>query len=106
MKLAGPVALVYSLFTIYLQTVAAALVNRTIDDQFGDSVTGVVPVYSPVKGAWNDQTCGGCAIKADVSRAFMQTYSAATYNPSLISMGINIHFSGSSFVTVCLSFEF
>ena len=100
MKLAGPVALVYSLITIYLRPVAAALVNRTIDDQFGDSVTGLLPVYSPAKGVWDNQTCIGCAIKADVTRAFMGTYSAATYNPGLTSMGISMQFSGWSFSTI------
>jgi len=100
MKLAGPVALVYSLITIYLQPVAAALFNRTIDDHFGDSVSGVVPVYYPVQGAWNDQTCAGCAIKPETSLAFMRTYSAATFNPRLISIGITMQFSGWSFFTI------
>ena len=100
MKLAGPVALVYSLITIYLRPVAAGVVNRTIDDQFGDSVTGILPVYSPAKGVWDNQTCVGCAIKADVTRAFMGTYSAATYNPGLTSMGITMQFSGWSLFTI------
>ncbi|KAH9886727.1 hypothetical protein C8Q73DRAFT_795209 [Cubamyces lactineus] len=38
-------------------------VNRTIDDQRGDNVTGVVPLYLP-DGAWNiGQMCNICSIR-------------------------------------------
>ncbi|KAI0659553.1 hypothetical protein C8Q70DRAFT_1053906 [Cubamyces menziesii] len=39
--------------------------NRTIDDQYGDSVTGALPLFFPTTGVWNiGQTCTGCAIHA------------------------------------------
>ncbi|KAG6836882.1 hypothetical protein H0H93_001942, partial [Arthromyces matolae] len=35
----------------------AVVSNRTIDDTYGDSVTGVVPVYTPETGTWDDSSC-------------------------------------------------
>jgi hypothetical protein len=63
--------------------VAAAVVNGTIDDQRGDSVTGRPVLYYPAD-SWNDQTCGSnkCAIVANKSQATNNTYTAATYNPN------------------------
>ncbi|KAI0334238.1 hypothetical protein GY45DRAFT_1318718 [Cubamyces sp. BRFM 1775] len=44
---------------------ASASVNRTIDDQKGDSVTGATPLYLPETGIWNiGQTCSICVIRA------------------------------------------
>ena len=74
--------------------VDAGIVNRTIDDSFGDSQTGQLVTYSPSTGVWDDETCVGCAINPDVSQTFKGTYTAATYNPGLGSMGISMQFSG------------
>ena len=75
--------------------VNAGIVNRTIDDTFGDSQTGQLVTYSPATGGvWKDETCVGCAIIADTSQTFKGTYTAATYNPGLGSMGISLQFSG------------
>jgi len=44
-------------------------VNVTIDDTHGDSVTGALPVYSPVN-AWKDGTnCSECSVKPDPTLA-------------------------------------
>ena len=83
MKLMRLGALGYALISIFLwpSKVAAAIVNRTIDDQRGDSVTGSQVIYYPAD-VWNDQTCGNkCSITPNASQAFDGTYTAGTYSP-------------------------
>ena len=56
----------------------AGPVNRTIDDYFGDSVTGRQVEYS---GYWNvGQTCFGCAIHPDADEAHAGTWHDVTSN--------------------------
>ena len=65
---------------------SGVLVNRTIDDQKGDSVTGVTPLFLPDGGIWNaGQTCTTCAIRAggkpiDTEHVFDGTWYDATYH--------------------------
>ena len=78
-----------------LPLVLAGIVNRTIDDGFGDSVTLQKVTYLPTtSNVWQNQLCTGCAIQPDISRAFMGTYTAATYHPALGSMSITMKFNG------------
>ena len=97
MKLMRLGALGYALISIFLwpSKVAAAIVNRTIDDQRGDSVTGSQVTYYP-PDVWNDQTCGKkCTIGLDTSQAINGTYTAGTYDPAeQASIGINMEFTG------------
>jgi hypothetical protein len=76
----------------------SALVNRTIDDSAGDSVTGFKPVYVPAaSGAWKNQTCADCTIRPDVRQMFMTTFTAVTYSPELhknTSVGFSLRFNG------------
>ena len=99
MNLMRPGALGYTLIIICLwpPKVAAAIVNGTIDDQFGDSVTHQLVDYYP-QDVWNDQTCGNkCDIVPDKSQAFNNTYTAGTYDPRKEgSIGINMQFNGRS----------
>ena len=72
----------------------AALVNRTIDDTRGDSVTGAKPVYLPAS-PWDGPGCTTCAITPNKTLAFDGTWTAATYNPSLFNnMNISFSFTG------------
>ncbi|EIW63923.1 uncharacterized protein TRAVEDRAFT_41348 [Trametes versicolor FP-101664 SS1] len=80
-------------FLPLLPTLATAiLVNRTIDDKYGDSVTGVVPTYAP-DSYWTDgslcYTCNvypsggpknGGGAQADVSQMFNGTWHDSTYH--------------------------
>ena len=69
--------------------------NQTIDDQFGDSVTGHVPnFWSDISNPSATQTCNGCAIKPDVTQVYMGIYSAATYHPDLGALGVGMQFTG------------
>jgi len=77
------------------------LVNQTIDDQFGDSLTGRVPVFWP--SPWANQTSSGYyALKPDVTQVYNGTYSATTYYPSMGSVGISMNFTGRLFLNPAL----
>ena len=73
------------------------LVNRTIDDTEGDSVSGQTVTYFPATpdGApWATPNCPVCAIKPDLQQAFDGTYRAATWYPVNDTMGISTKFNG------------
>lgn len=74
-------------------TTHAALVNRTIDDTAGDSVTLQAPTYQPAS-PWGGPSCVGCAIVPDRALAFDGTWHAATYHPELLNVNITISFTG------------
>ncbi|CAA7270986.1 unnamed protein product [Cyclocybe aegerita] len=92
--------LVYLVSVSFNPLVAVALVNRTIDDTYGDLVTGFKPIYFPHSpkdsNPWNNQDCHRCAITPDVSRAFSGTYTAATYHPFIKSISITLDFNGTA----------
>ena len=53
----------------FFEHVRALATNATIDDQYGDSLTGVLPSYYP--NAWNQgNQCAGCFAKPSPVRAF------------------------------------
>lgn len=78
--LLGPLLFLFS-FTV----ATARLVNPTIDDEHGDSVTGVKPTYGPTSNWAQGSTCTGCFLTpnkvVNVSRAFDGTWHDSTYTP-------------------------
>ncbi|KAI0666261.1 hypothetical protein C8Q78DRAFT_1072504 [Trametes maxima] len=61
---------------------AAALVNVTIDDTFGDESNGNKISYQP-ESAWNvGQDCPACTAKPDISQVFNRTWHDTTFNGS------------------------
>ncbi|KAH6902734.1 hypothetical protein BKA70DRAFT_1304390 [Coprinopsis sp. MPI-PUGE-AT-0042] len=91
----GPVALLL-LFSLLFCTTQGAIVNRTIDDWFGDSETGVRPVFLPTGNTWKDEQCTDCAINPDTGRAFQGTYTAATYGKDGDPISITMDFEGTA----------
>jgi len=64
---------------LHYHSAQGILVNRTIDDTYGDSVTGLKPLYFPsTAGIWAHPTWQDCLLKPDPARAYNQTFSAAT----------------------------
>ena len=86
---------VLRLFTHHLlvSTTRARLVNKTIDDTYGDPITGRAPVYLP-NGCWNSQNCFGCVINPNASLPFDGTWSAATYHSGQNDLDITFSFTG------------
>ncbi|KAH9912312.1 uncharacterized protein BXZ73DRAFT_107513 [Epithele typhae] len=59
-------------------------VNRTIDDYYGDSVTGVVPIYKPTAEWADGNTCDACYVNSsnvDISKVFKGTWHDSTWYP-------------------------
>ena len=74
----------------------ASLVNRTIDDEFGDSVTGVVPTYAP-QGWLQGQNCTGCSFNSrnvDISQVFNGSWHSAMHIPGSTDFNVTASFSG------------
>ncbi|PIL31270.1 hypothetical protein GSI_05968 [Ganoderma sinense ZZ0214-1] len=76
-----PLILSSFLFLSHLAT--ATRTNRTIDDEKGDSVSGLLPEFSP-PGAWHQgSTCGtACLVHLDPSQTLDGTWHDATYEPN------------------------
>ena len=68
--------------------------NRTIDDEYGDSVTGLAPEYSP-PGAWHQgSTCQACFVQLDGSQVLEGSWHDTTHHggdpePRSITMRFN-----------------
>ena len=74
----------------------ASLVNRTIDDEFGDSVTGAVPTYAP-QGWLQGQNCTGCSFNSrnvDITQVFNGSWHSAMHIPGNTNFNITASFSG------------
>ena len=70
-------------------------VNITIDDQYGDVLTGVVPTYSPSGGVWSQgANCSLCSARPNASLATFGTWHDSTWeggsgDPYSIAMTFN-----------------
>lgn len=83
---------------ISLRYAGAAATNRTIDDEFGDSVTGQKAIFLPTTaGIWEGQECAGCRVQPNRDIAFEGTWNAATFRPEVGGSGplsIDLSFKG------------
>ncbi|KAK0184715.1 hypothetical protein F5146DRAFT_987590 [Armillaria mellea] len=96
--------LTVTLFLLLHFAVARKLKNYTIDDTFGDELTGVKVQYTPYGQpenesvpVWNNALqCSGCAIVPDTSLAMNRTWTGATYDQSLTYMSAELTFHGTA----------
>lgn len=73
----------------------ATPLNVTVDDQYGDPLTGQLPTYLPVNRWIQGATCVGCKAKPDVAQAFSHTWHDTTHNPGVADQrSIQIKFNG------------
>ncbi|KZP05462.1 hypothetical protein FIBSPDRAFT_877525 [Athelia psychrophila] len=95
---------IYPVLSYLAHFSAATLVNRTIDDQFGDSVTRLMPNYSTITGWSQGADCTGCHISLNPGYTFNGTWHDTTYipavNPSPAS--VNITFNGTAVYAYCV----
>ncbi|RXW20454.1 hypothetical protein EST38_g5408 [Candolleomyces aberdarensis] len=100
MLFANVIATISLLFSPYLTL--AALVNRTIDDTTGDSVTGLLPVYFPSPSEvsmWKNHNCprNDCVTRPDINKTFGRSYTAATFRSEQSSkISITLRFNGTA----------
>ena len=78
---------------------ALRIINRTIDDTYGDEITGIVPSYSN-GSVWNQgNTCMGCHVNrtiVDVEEAYDQTWKDSTYHVGDLEHVISMSFTGTA----------
>ncbi|KAI0658434.1 hypothetical protein C8Q70DRAFT_195486 [Cubamyces menziesii] len=81
------------------------LVNRTIDDEYGDLYTGLLPDYSPINDWTLGTACHGCGIGAtdsptaqskiiDVTRVYNGTWHDTTYHFGESERNVTVSFTG------------
>ncbi|EPS98614.1 hypothetical protein FOMPIDRAFT_1104985, partial [Fomitopsis schrenkii] len=73
--------------------------NRTIDDVYGDSATGDLPIYGP--SLWNiGPPCAGCQLVPDTDKLFMGTWHDNTHLPTVFN-NMNITLVGTAIWVYC-----
>ncbi|KAK7042018.1 hypothetical protein R3P38DRAFT_2511187 [Favolaschia claudopus] len=93
---------VLALLVLFCGLVSSLAINRTIDDVFGDSVTGDMVQYLPQVPAsegslwFNQTTCSGCLNVPEASLTFDHTWTAARYLADVGSMSISLKFTGNA----------
>ncbi|THH14621.1 hypothetical protein EW146_g5741 [Bondarzewia mesenterica] len=81
----------------------AAFINRTIDDQYGDEKTGLLPSYSPVAGWSQGANCAGCLAQPLASNAYRNTWHDSTHTPGdAEARTIVMSFNGTAVYTYCI----
>ena len=82
----------------HMLSARAVLRNATIDDHYGDSLTGAIPqFFPPEEGFWQGEECS-CPVSPDPQYTFRNTYNAATYRPDqgVPLVSIQMQFTGES----------
>uniref|UniRef100_A0A0W0FZ88 Uncharacterized protein n=1 Tax=Moniliophthora roreri TaxID=221103 RepID=A0A0W0FZ88_MONRR len=92
--------------------IEAKLQTATIDDEYGDSVTGAKPTFLPGAGGfWQgsecDSSCGypecqGCGLSIDPKRAYKGTWHVATHRVEDPTDLVQIEFIGTEVSAFCI----
>ncbi|KDQ64448.1 hypothetical protein JAAARDRAFT_28078 [Jaapia argillacea MUCL 33604] len=92
-----------SFLVIYSTLAACAQTNRTIDDQFGDQVTALVPVYSPATAWKQGANCTDCLVNPLVSQAFKGTWHQGLHTAGDVeSTVVTVSFRGTAVYAYCV----
>ncbi|KAJ7625524.1 hypothetical protein FB45DRAFT_921658 [Roridomyces roridus] len=87
------------LFGLFWQCSVAVVTNRTIDDTYGDPITGFMPFYAPAS-QWNPTNCTGCFVQPDPSQLFNGTRHDTTSNDGTSSL--TLQFTGTAIYLFCV----
>ncbi|KAF7373245.1 hypothetical protein MSAN_00533400 [Mycena sanguinolenta] len=88
--------------SVYTPGCISAVSNRTIDDVYGDAVTGLHPSYGPPQAPWNsvvDNNCTACLVQPDAAQTVDHSWhdvtaDGATYAVTIQFTGTAIYFFG------------
>ncbi|EIN10606.1 hypothetical protein PUNSTDRAFT_112429 [Punctularia strigosozonata HHB-11173 SS5] len=100
-QLAMLLSLIFHCSCFWAVLVGAAVTNRTIDDEQGDALTGLKPVYS---GSFNyGPECTGCFVQPDASRAFDNSWHDTTIDPPDTTFpSVTLTFNGTAIYVFCI----
>ncbi|KAK7029884.1 hypothetical protein R3P38DRAFT_3353741 [Favolaschia claudopus] len=76
----------------------STLLNRSIDDFNGDTVTGQIPIFAP-PDLWNivvDSNCSSCFVKPVASETFDRTWHDTTARDNTIVYSVTLRFTGTA----------
>ncbi|KZT06163.1 uncharacterized protein LAESUDRAFT_726375 [Laetiporus sulphureus 93-53] len=91
---------IYLAFILMATLVSPTPTNFTIDDEYGDSVSGLQPIYQP---SWNyGPQCPGCAIHPEKDETFDQTWHDTTIHPEDPSYNVTLMFNGTAIWVYCI----
>ncbi|KAJ7118945.1 hypothetical protein C8R44DRAFT_922769, partial [Mycena epipterygia] len=76
--------------------------NRTIDDQSGDSVSGVLPTYSPARFWQQGSSCTSCRFHPDPSQVFDHTWHDSSQFPGEAPVSLTLDFAGTAVYVFCI----
>ncbi|PIL37474.1 hypothetical protein GSI_01168 [Ganoderma sinense ZZ0214-1] len=87
--------------SLFAASVNSTPLNVTIDDEFGDEITGLLPIYSPAEEWEQGLTCISCNVNVfDVALGMSQIYQAtwheATHQAGGGQTTITVSFTGSA----------
>jgi len=82
-------------------TQVISISNRTIDDQLGDLVTGVLPSYNPAS-SWKEGTSCGSACAVHPLRAFEGTWHDSSQFPNEAPVSVSLNFTGTAIWVFCI----
>lgn len=82
------------LFISILRLSAARSMNRTIDDEFGDIITGSLPQYYPSDRWSQGALCANCSAKLDSSRVAYHSWHDTTQDPRHTTHSVTVRFTG------------
>ncbi|KAH8118912.1 hypothetical protein DFH11DRAFT_407245 [Phellopilus nigrolimitatus] len=98
----------FALFSFF-SPISCALVNVTIDDTNGDSITGTHITYNPFDAWQKGQDCTNCTALLNSDKLYDGTWHDASYNPvrgtsnsypgTIISASVS--FTGSAVYVIC-----
>ncbi|KAJ7694651.1 hypothetical protein B0H17DRAFT_1009221, partial [Mycena rosella] len=92
----------YVLLLLQVPLSAAILSNRTIDDTNGDSVSGLLPVYSPAAHFSPNSNCPTCSVKLDPTQVFDGTWHDSSQLPGGQPVSITLSFHGTAIYVFCV----
>ncbi|KAJ7694652.1 hypothetical protein B0H17DRAFT_1199171 [Mycena rosella] len=89
-------------FFVQVALSTSTLVNRTIDDTKGDSVSGLLPIYSPPAQFSPNSNCPTCKVRLDPARVFDGTWHDSSQLRDGPPVSVALSFNGTAIYIVCV----
>ncbi|KAJ7923538.1 hypothetical protein B0H13DRAFT_1980154 [Mycena leptocephala] len=76
--------------------------ERTIDDTFGDSESGLLPIYTPAKNFSPNSNCTSCVLRPDPASAFKGTWHDGSQLSGGPAVSVTLSFNGTAITVFCI----
>ncbi|KAJ6476364.1 hypothetical protein C8R45DRAFT_834097 [Mycena sanguinolenta] len=93
----NPLTLLAFCALAYIPGCISAPSNRTIDDYYGDSVTGALPTYGPSISEWNvNNNCTTCFVQPDIAQMVNHSWHDTTHERTTLFIIAVSSYSGTA----------